>query len=1125
MSKSLVGRLLAAIVWGFSLWGLATAGLARAQSGGKPLLLQSPTVSKTQVAFAYGGDIWIVSREGGEAQRLVTGTGMLGDPIFSPDGSAIAYAGDYDGNLDVYVVPAAGGEPRRLTYHPGQDVATGWTPDGKSVLFRSHRDSPTDSNKLFTMPLDGGLPSELPLPQAEFGSYSPDGTHLAYEPFFQWEPDWKHYRGGQTAVIWIANLADSSVEKVPRENSNDRRPMWVDDKVYFLSDRNGPVTLFSYDLRTKKVSEAIKNDGFDIKSASAGPGAIVYAQFGSVHLYDLHSGKTKRVEVTLAGDMPQVRTHFEKVAKHILNAGISPTGQRVVFEAHGELLTVPAEKGDIRNITNSPAIADRDPAWSPDGKLIAYFSDESGEYALHISEQNGLGPVKKIDLGQPPSFFYSPTWSPDSKKIAYNDKRLNLWYVDLDHPTPVKVDTDLFESPEFDVAWSPDNKWLTYTKQLPNHLRAAFVYSLDSHKTTQVTDGMSDVLYPQFDKNGKYLYFAASTNMGLAASGADMTSNAHPVTRSVYVLVLARDLPSPLAPESDEEKPPEAKKDEGGSSSSGGAGSAAADKDKGKDQDQDKNKDKNKDKEKEKEAVKVTIDFENISQRVLALPIPAQNYQGLAAGKEGILYLGQGAPVDIEPGPPSASIQRFDLKTRKTEQLLGGVRNFALSDNGEKMLYQQGENWFIVASDKAPKPGDGQLKIADMELMVDPRAEWKQMYHEVWRIERDFFYDPHYHGLNLGEAEKTFAPYLDNITSRADLSYLFREMLSYMSVGHMFVFGGAEPEIPKVQVGLLGADYTVENGRYRFAKVYNGENWNPELHAPLTQPGVNVKAGDYLLAVNGRELRASDNLYSAFQETAGKQVVLKVGANADGSGSREVTVVPVADEDGLRYLDWIEGNRRKVDELSGGKLAYVHLPDTHHGGFTNFNRYYFAQVGKQGAILDERYNHGGQLADYIIDYLRRPLMNLVTTREGREIGLPQEAIYGPKVMIINQFAGSGGDAMPWYFRKAGIGPLVGERTWGGLVGIGGYPELIDGGHVMAPRLAIYGLKGEWEVENHGIAPDVEVWQDPKLVRAGHDPQLEKAVEVALDLLKKNPPPTYPKPPYPDYHPHLPKVAE
>jgi tricorn protease len=1109
------------IFWVCFLVVLAFSAAGSANSG--PLLLQGPTLSKTQIAFAYGGDIWIVSRAGGDAQRLVTGTGMLMGPHFSPDGSMLTYTGDYEGNLDVYVVPAGGGQPKRLTYHPGPDVAVGWTSDGKSVLFVSHRLSYADSDQLFTVPVDGVFPTPLPLSQAEEGAFSPDGSHIAYVPYFQWEPGWKHYRGGQTTPVWIADLANSSIVKVPRDGSNDRNPLWIGDKVYFLSDRNGPVTLFEYDSRSQEVKQLIKNDGFDIKSASAGPGAIVYEQFGAIYLYDLHSGKSKRLNITVNGDMPQVRPRFDKVDKKIENAQISPTGVRAVFEAHGEIFTVPAEKGDVRNITNSPAVADRDPAWSPDGKLIAYFSDESGEYALHISEQNGIGPVKKIDLGRPPSFFYSPTWSPDSKKVAYSDKRLNLWYVDLDHPTPVKVDTDLFDTPlhEFDVAWSPDNKWLTYTKQLPNHLRAAFVYSLDSHKTTQITDGMSDVLHPGFDKDGKYLYFTASTNMGLSTGWLDMTSDAHPVTRSVYVVVLGKDLPSPLAPESDEEKAPEAKKDESGSSSSDSAsaagGSAAADKNK------DQDKDTNKDKEKKKEAVRVAIDFENISQRVLALPIPAQNYQGLAAGKEGILYLAQGVPVDIEEGPPSFSIQRFDLKTRKTEQVLGGIRSFALSDNGEKMLYRQGDNWFIVASDKAPKPGDGQLKIADMEVRVDPRAEWRQMYHEVWRIERDFFYDPHLHGLNLGEAEKTFAPYLDNITSREDLNYLFREMLSYMSVGHMFVGGGAEPEIPKVQVGLLGANYAVENGRYRFAKVYNGENWNPELHAPLTQPGVNVKAGDYLLAVNGRELHASDNLYSFFQETAGKQVVLKVGANADGSGSREVTVVPVADEFGLRHLDWVEGNRRKVEELSGGKLAYVHLPDTGGGGFTNFNRYYFAQVGKKGAILDERYNHGGQLADYIVDSLRRPLMSWVMTREGQEFASPAEAIYGPKVMIINQFAGSGGDAMPWYFRKAGIGPLVGEKTWGGLVGIGGYPGLLDGGSVMAPRWAIYGLNGDWEVENHGIAPDVEVWQDPRLVREGHDPQLEKAVETAMELLKQHPIPDYPKPAYPDYRPVMPSL--
>jgi len=1080
----------------------------------EPLLLQSPTLSKTQIAFAFGGDIWIVNRDGGDAQRLVTGTGVLSRPIFSPDGSMVAYTGNYEGNDDVFVVASTGGEPRRLTYHPGSDVALGWTNDGQSILFRTTRSSYSRFEQLYTVPATGGFPTPLPLPMGVEGSYSPDGTHLAYVP--QWNRRLgaidayvaiKHYRGGHAAPIWIANLADSSVTRIPREGSNDFDPMWIGDHIYFLSDREGPVTLFSFDTKTQQVKALFKNEGFDLKTASPGPGAIVYEQFGSIHLYDLHSSKTHEVSISVAGDMPQVRPRFEKIDGHqLVNAHISPTGARAVFEAHGEILTVPAEKGDARNLTNTPGVAERDPSWSPDGKSIAYFSDESGEYALHIRDQNGLGTVKKIDLGKPPSFFYAPTWSPDNKKIAYSDKRLNLWYVDLDHPTPVKVDTDRFDSPlhEFDVQWSPDSKWLTYTLQLDNHMRGVLVYSLEGKKATQVTDGMSDAVFPVFDKNGKYLYFTASTDMGLTTGWLDMTSEAHPVTRSAYVAVLKKDLPSPLAPESDEEKPPEAKKDDKDSK-------AAADAD----------KDKAKGGEKKPDAVKVEIDFDGLGQRILALPIPARNYVGLLSGKEGVLYLLETPLVEVDPGPRHIIVQKFELKTRKTEKVLDNVEEFDVSFDGEKMLYREGAHWFINPADKPPAPGKGMLNTGSIEVYVAPREEWKQMYHEVWRIERDFFYDPHFHGLDLQKAEQAYAPFVAGLTSRADFNYLLAEMLSNINVLHMYVAGGKHPDIPVVNVGLLGADYTIDSGRYRFARIFNGENWNPQLHAPLTQPGVNVKQGEYLLAVNGRDLTANDEIYSYFQETAGRQTVLKVGPNPDGTGSREVSVVPVDNETALRGLDWVEGNRRKVDKLSGGKLAYVYLPNTAGAGYTNFNRYFFAQVGKEGAILDERFNGGGDLADYIIDYLHRPVMSQVLTREGEPYPEPQEAIFGPKAMIINEFAGSGGDAMPWYFRKAGVGPLVGTRTWGGLVGIGGYPQLIDGGSVTSPRWAIYGLKGQLEVENHGIAPDVEVELDPKLVREGHDPQLERAVEVVLDLLKQHPLPTYPKPPYPNYHDTLP----
>ena len=1098
------------ILWACFLVVLAFSAAGSANSG--PLLLQGPTLSKTQIAFAYGGDIWIVSRAGGDAQRLVTGTGMLSGPHFSPDGSMLAYTGDYEGNYDVYVVPAAGGQPKRLTYHPGPDVAVGWTPDGKSVLFHSHRLSYADSDQLFTVAVDGVFPTPLPLPQAEDGAFSPDGSHIAYIPYFQWEPNWKHYRGGQTTPVWIADLSDSSIVKVPRDGSNDHNPLWSGDKIYFLSDRNGPVTLFEYDPKSQQVKQLIKNNGFDIKSASAGPGAIAYEQFGAIYLYDLHSGKSKRLNITVNGDMPQIRARFDKVAKEIQNAQISPSGARAVFEAHGEIFTVPAEKGDVRNITNSAAVADRDPSWSPDGKSIAYFSDGSGEYALHISPQNGLGPITKIDLGKPPSFFYSPNWSPDSKKITYSDKRLNLWYIDLEKKTPVRVDTDLFEGANFTPAWSPDSKWLAYTKQLGSRMHAIFVYSLETAKVTQITDGMSDAQSPDFDKSGKYIYFTASTDMGLVAGG-DMSAYDRPVSRSVYVVVLKNGVASPLAPESDEEN----KKTDADAAKESPADKAAADKPK------ESAEAKDKDKEKPKEPLKVEIDFDKLNQRILAMPIPAKNYFGLAAGKEGEIFLVEGPPTVNFDGPPSLTAWKFTLKTRKTDTLVGGISAFTPSFDGEKMLYKQGQAWFINPADKPPEAGKGNLKTADMEVRVDPHAEWKQIYHEVWRIERDFFYDPHHHGLDLDQAEKTFAPYLDNVTSRGDLNYLFREMLSYMSVGHMFVGGGTQPEIPTVKVGLLGADYKIENGRYRFTHVYDGENWNPRLQAPLTQPGVDVREGEYLLAVNGRELNATDNIFSFLLETAGQQVVLKVGPNPNDTGSRQVTVVPVDNEENLRNLYWIESNRRKVDQMTGGKVAYVYVPNTGQGGYSNFNRYFFAQVGKQAAIIDERFNHGGNLADFIVDYLRRPILNKVMTREGKEWSEPAGAIYGPKVMIVNQFAGSGGDALPWYFRKLSIGPIVGETTWGGLIGIGGYPPLLDGGYVMAPRLAIYGLKGEWEVENHGIQPDIEVSMDPKAVREGHDPQLEKAVETVMELLKQHPIPDYAKPAYPDYHPVMPSL--
>ena len=1112
---------------------LALASFCLAQT--EATLFQKPTVNQTHIVFVYAGDLWSVPRAGGDAKRLTTGVGTESDPAFSPDGTQIAFTGEYDGNTDVYVMPASGGVPKRLTYHPSADVVAGWASDGKRVLFSSSSNSYAGFLRLFTIGLEGGLPEEVPLPMGERGAFSPDGSQIAYEPLNQWQPEWKRYYGGQQDVVWIAKLSDSSIEKLPRKGGNDRYPMWVGDKVYFLSDRDERYALYSYDVKSKRVDLLVKDSVFDIKSATAWRGdaksapTIAFEQFGTIHLYDIKTNKAQKVNIRVAADLVAVRQRFEKVGTRIFNSHISPTGARAVFEARGEILTVPAEKGDPRNLTNTPGVMERDPAWSPDGKWIAYFSEESGEYALHLRDQKGEGEVKKIAL--PPTFYTAPIWSPDSKKIALTDKKLQLWYLEIDKGQPVKVDSNPIglNDDVVDAVWSPDSRWLTYAKQLPNLLRAVFVYSLESGKASQVTDGMSDARYPAFDRNGKYLYFTASTNLGPSISFADLSGIANQPTRSVYAVVLRNDIPSPLAPESDEEKVAEEKKD-AATPSAGDAAKPA-----------DKPEEKKADappaaagaaKPPAKKDEPTRIDLEGIDQRIISLPIPNRNYLGLVAGKANLIYILEQLPAGVS-GQPGFTVQKYDLEKRKLDKVFDGITSFEISANGEKALYRQGfANWIIASTATlgAPMPpgapgGPSMLKTADMEVRVDPQVEWRQMYNEAWRNERDFFYDKNLHGLNLDEMKKRYAPYVEAVAHRSDLTYIFTDMLNQLTVGHMFIGGGDQQRPNFVPGGLLGADYKIENGRYRFAKVYNGENWNPNLRAPLTQPGVNVKAGEYLLAVGGRELRSTDSVYSFFESKAGKQVLIKVGPNPDGTGSREVTVVPVGSEQGLRNLAWIEGNRRKVDQLSGGKLAYIYMPNTSGGGYESFNRYFFSQTNKNGALIDERFNSGGLLADYVVQLLGRQQLSNIHYREGsQDVPVPAGGIYGPKAMLINELAGSGGDAMPWYFKKSKLGPLVGKKTWGGLIASFGAPTLMDGGGHTAPDAAIYGLDGEWEVENAGVAPDIEVEFDPAAWRQGRDPQLERAVEYLLDELKKNPPKQYKRPAFPNYHKNVAPAA-
>ena len=1099
-------------------------------------LLQKPAMNKTQIVFSYAGDLWTVSRQGGMATRLTAGAGSESGAAFSPDGNTLAFSGEYDGNVDVFTVAATGGVPKRMTYHPDADRVVGWTPDGKGILFRSTRLSYSRYTQLFTVSTEGGLPEVLPLPMAYNGSYSADGKRMAYEPLDggQFSTDtnnfvsWKRYRGGRASYIWIVNFADLSTLKLPRTDSNDFAPMWVGDKVYFLSDREGPVTLFQYDPQSRQVKKLINNTGKDIVYATAGPGGIIYEQFGQIHIYDLASGKEHAVPIDLAADLTEVRPRFQNVAREMRNARISPTGVRAVFEAHGEILTVPAAKGDIRDLTKTPGVMERSPAWSPDGMSVAWFSDESGEYALHIGAQNGEGETRKIPLEGKAAFYSGPDWSPDSKRIAFNDNQLNLWEVEVASGKVTKVAEDHISEGGMDFAWSGDSKWIAYAKAMPNRFHAVWIYSLGTGQTKQVTDGMSDAGSPSFDRDGQYLYFLASTNYGPTSSGLDMTSDEHDVTRSAYLIVLPDNIASPLAPESDEEKPPEqraagesARGGRGGRGGAGGGGGAQA----------------------EAPPKPVRIDFDRLAQRIVALPIPARRFQNLVAGKAGQVYLMEAAAGGGRGGfGGGQTLSKFDLKTRKLDKLADNVAFFDLSANGEKMLLRLGGGGaggrggrggaqgapapqYVIVSATAPvKPGEGALRLSDVEVNVDPIAEWKQMYHEVWRIERSFFYDPNLHGVNVADAEKEYEKYLDSLGSRSDLNYIIHDMISDMSVGHLRGGGGNIPQGRPVPGGLLGADYEIANGRYRFRRIYTGESWNPQLQAPLAAPGLNVAAGDYLLEVNGQELTAKDDVSGLLENTAGKHVVLKIAPDASGANAREITVVPVANETQLRNQAWIEANRRKVEELSGGKLAYVYLPDTAQGGLTNFTRYYFAQSDKQGAIIDERFNSGGQAADYFIDVMRRPLQGFWSPRYGAIYRTPAASIFGPKVMVINEFAGSGGDMLPWMFRHNKVGTLVGKRTWGGLVGVGNYPPLMDGGSVTAPSFAFFNAEGQWDVENKGVAPDVEVDQDPKLVADGHDPQLERAVAIAMQQMKEHPAPEPHRPAYPNYNRPTPSTS-
>jgi tricorn protease len=1054
-------------------------------------LLEQPAVSATHVAFAYAGDLWVANQDGSGVRRLTSDIGIESNPAFSPDGRQIAFSAQYEGNTDVYVVPVEGGVPTRLTWHPGADLVQAFTTDGKSVLFTSARAVfTTRYSQLFKVSLAGGMPEPVPIPNVAEAVEGPGGR-IAYNPIAGRYQQWKQYRGGTVSRIWIYDPAGKELEKIPQPptRSNDTDPMWVGNTVYFRSDRNGEFNIFSYDPRTKSVRQITRYDDFPIVNASAGGGRIVFEQAGYLHLHDPATSQTRKLTIGVTADLPEARPRFATGGRWIRDAALSPTGVRAVFEYRGEIVTVPAEKGDPRNLTNTTAAHERSPAWSPDGQHVAYFSDQGGEYTLRIASQDAKGEARTIKVSG--NGFYSQlTWSPDSKQLSYVDNSQTLYWVDVESGASTRIDGHRVYTPQGVPAhsWSPDSKWIAYVVNLQPLVTAVHLYSLDQKKTFQITDGLSDVADPVFDRSGKYLYFFGSTDAGpavdwFAQSNADME-----FSRNVYLVVLRNDLPSPLARESDEEKPTTAgaKPEPGGQSGQGGRGEGS----------------------KPPAGEPVRVDLDGIQYRILDMPIQSGRLSNLQTGTAGLIYYRRTADS-------RTSLDRYDLTARRNETLLPEVGGYRLSADGKKLLYSNGANWSIVSTTARIDPAAGRIAVAAISVKVDPRAEWKQIFDEAWRINRDYFYAPNMHGVDWAAMKRKYEPFLKDLATRADLNRVIQWMSSELSVGHHRVGGGDSPAPPNpVPGGLLGADYEVANGRYRFKKVYGGLNWNPQLRAPLTEPGVNVRQGEYLLAVSGKDVRPPANVFSFFENTSGKIVEITVGPNADGTGSRTVQVVPVASEAALRNRDWVEGNLKKVNEATQGRVAYVYVPNTAAQGHEYFKRYFFPQTHKDAIIVDERFNGGGQVADYYIDLLRRPHISYWAMRYGADLKTPTAAIQGPKVMIIDETAGSGGDLLPWMFRKFQLGPLVGQRTWGGLVGTLGFPPLMDGGAITAPNLAIWTDDEGWVVENEGVAPDIEVEQTPADVMAGRDPQLEKAIEVAMQALKAKPAAAAKRPAYP-----------
>jgi len=1063
-----------------SIFFISTKLIAQIDAG----LFRFPDVSKSQIVFTYANDLWVMPKDGGTAIKLSSPAGVESYPKFSPDGKSIAFSGNYDGNNDAYVIPASGGVPVRLTAHGYSDRVVDWTSDGKRVLFASGRESgKARFNQFFTVSSSGGPVEKLPLAYAEFGSYSPDGKQIAVVFRSQVGRNWKRYRGGWKADIQIFNLSTKESQTIGTEaDAGNEFPMWHGNNLYFLSDR-GPelrMNLWKYDMNSKAYTQLTNFRNDDVHYPSLGPDDIVFEAGGKLYLYSISTGKQKTINVEVVTDKAMLKQKVETAERLVQYLSISPDGNRVLIQARGDVFSVPAENGYVKDMTRTSGVAERYPAWSPDGKWIAYWSDQSGEYELWLSDADNESPPKKL-TNYGPGYRYRPYWSPDSKKLAFIDKSMRIRIFDITTNQTTEVDKALRFThgalENFSVTWTPDSRWMAYNRDLENYHRAIFIYDYNNKKLTQATSGFYNVYSPVFDTEGKYLYVISRQALSPSYSNID-NSFIYANADKIAAIPLKKTTPSLLLPKNDTvavkeeemaKKPEEKKPDSSANAATKKPGSKG-----------------------------VEIDFDGFEQRMDLLNIPAGNYNNLGAVKGKILFM-KYPNIGSAPGGQGA-IKYYDIDKREEKMVLDGADFFLVSANANKLMVGKSGTYAVIKPDENQK-FEKLLRIAEMQTLVDPMQEWKQVFNDAWRFERDYFYDAGMHGVDWKEIKERYSKMIEGAMTREEADFVIGEMIGELNASHTY-HGGGDIETPKSKpVGYLGVDWQADGDHYKIKKIIRGAPWDTEVKSALDAGGVNIKEGDYILAVNGIPLTTGMEPHAAFVGLGGKTVELTYNSTPSFTGAKTAIVQTLNDEYRLRHLAWIEGNRKRVEEASNGDVGYIYVPSTGVDGQNELIRQFNAQWDKKALVIDERFNDGGQIPDRFIELLNRDPLAFWAIRDGETWPWPPFAHFGPKVMLMNGWSGSGGDAFPDYFRRKKLGPLIGARTWGGLIGISGVPPLIDGGNVTVPTFRMYNPDGTWFKEGYGVEPDIAVPEDLGAMAKGIDPQLERAITETKNLLK------------------------